>query len=122
LGMPPDRPDQLKSPNSSHGRLIAVNRREDALHQESKPNPAPMSTEVRRSCQILGLPVDNVDQQAVRQAWKLAISDPSVHPDLGGESEVAILLNNARDTVLSWLEDQQPKLGKKFGRIVRQNN
>jgi hypothetical protein len=122
MGVPKDGPDELLNPNSSHGKLIAVNRRSENLHVENKPNPARMSTEVRKSCQILGLSLDNVDAETVKQAWKLAISDPSAHPDLGGEHETAILLNTARDKVLNWLEAQKPKLFSKFERIVRHNN
>jgi len=105
--------------NDSHGRLLAVARHPDRPPLEHKLNLARLPAEVRRACQILGLAPEQMSPEAVRKAWKESISNPSVHPDLGGEQEVAVMLNNARDLILRWLEDQQPKLLKRFERAVR---
>lgn len=106
--------------NSSYGRLLSMSRQIEK--PVTKPAPVRLPGEVRKSLQILGLSPDDFDVAQVKQAWKQAITDPGVHPDLGGQQEVAILLNNARDTVLRWLSEQEPKLLKKFERVVRHNN
>jgi hypothetical protein len=54
-------------------------------------------------------------ERIVKEAWKRQIASPGVHPDLGGETESAIYLNTAKDTLVRWLDQQAPKLGKKFG-------
>jgi hypothetical protein len=105
--------------NDSHGRLLAVPRHGERPLKDGRINPARVPPEVRRACKILGLAPEDISLAAVRKAWKENISDPSVHPDLGGEQEVAIMLNNARDSILRWLEEQQPKLLKRFERMVR---
>jgi hypothetical protein len=44
-----------------------------------------------------------------------------VHPDLGGEQEIAIMVNTARDILVKWLEGQQPNLAKRFQHMVSHN-
>jgi hypothetical protein len=76
--------------------------------------------EIRRHCLILGVGIDDVTspnaKSVVMQAWKNQIASPGVHPDLGGDTEAAVLLNTAKDQLVRWIEQQAPKLGKKFGK------
>jgi hypothetical protein len=76
--------------------------------------------EIRRHCLILGVGIDEVTspnaKSVVMQAWKNQIASPGVHPDLGGDTEAAVLLNTAKDQLVRWIEQQAPKLGKKFGK------
>ncbi len=78
-----------------------------------KPRIVP--PEIRKSCLILGLRPEEISYEAVQDAWKKAIALPGVHPDQGGDTELAVYLNTAKDTLVQWLEAQAPKLGKKFG-------
>lgn len=71
--------------------------------------------EIRKACLILGVRPEEMTAETVQNAWKGQIASPGVHPDLGGDTESAIFLNTAKDTLLRWLEQQAPKLGKKFG-------
>jgi hypothetical protein len=65
---------------------------------------------------ILGVRPEDMTKQIVLQAWKNQIAAPGVHPDLGGDNEAAVYLNLAKDTLVRWLDQNGPKLGKKFGR------
>ncbi len=71
--------------------------------------------EIRKSFMILGLKPEEATQKSVIEAWKKQIASPGVHPDLGGDTEAAVYLNTAKDLVVRWLDQQAPKLGKKFG-------
>ncbi|HEY9678994.1 MAG TPA: hypothetical protein V6C76_13375 [Drouetiella sp.] len=71
--------------------------------------------EIRRSAMILGIKAEEATQKSVIEAWKKQIASPGVHPDLGGDTEAAVFLNTAKDTMVRWLDAQAPKLGKKFG-------
>jgi len=59
--------------------------------------------------------MDNITYDVVQSAWKKAIAAPGVHPDQGGDTELAVYLNTAKDVLTRWLDAQAPKLGKKFG-------
>jgi len=72
--------------------------------------------EIRKACLILGVRPEELTITAVTTSWKQQIASPGVHPDLGGDTESAIYLNTAKDTLVRWLDQQAPKLGKKFGR------
>ena len=52
---------------------------------------------------------------SVFEAWKKEMSKPGVHPDTGGDTEMAIYLNTAKDTLIRYVDDLAPKLGKKLG-------
>lgn len=71
--------------------------------------------EIRKACMILGLKPEDATQKSVIEAWKKQIASPGVHPDLGGDTEAAVYLNTAKDQLVRWLDQQAPKLGKKFG-------
>jgi hypothetical protein len=71
--------------------------------------------DIRRACRLLGLNPEDISRATVIDAWKHEMAKPGVHPDTGGDTEMAIYLNTAKDTLMRWAEDQAPKLGKKFG-------
>lgn len=74
------------------------------------------SPEVRKACRLLGLNPEELSRAVVTEAWKNQMAKPGVHPDTGGDTEMAIYLNTAKDTLMRWIDDQAPKLGKKFGK------
>lgn len=78
--------------------------------------PKVVPPEIRKSCFVLGLRPDDLTVAMVNEAWKKQITTPGVHPDQGGDTEYAVHLNTAKDTLTKWLDNQGPKLGKKFGK------
>jgi hypothetical protein len=65
---------------------------------------------VRRACRILGLPTDekfSADQ--VQRAWKKQMLQQGAHPDLGGNTDEAVLLNQAKTELLEYLEFVTPR-------------
>jgi hypothetical protein len=88
-----------------------------------KDSPAPvtrraskvLTPEVRRACQLLGLSSDEpLTLDGINKAWKKQIVGGAVHPDLGGDVDESILLNNAKSLLVSHVESQGPKLAKHF--------
>ncbi|MBI4532941.1 MAG: hypothetical protein HY711_03255, partial [Candidatus Melainabacteria bacterium] len=75
---------------------------------------------VRKACLVLGLRPEELTRELVHKAWKKEMTNPGTHPDIGGETEIAIYINTARDTLYRWLDAQAPKLGKKFGTATRE--
>ena len=92
-------------------------RRLERQPYERKVTAAQVPAEVRRACQILAVDPSDASEQSVHQAWKTAMAK-DVHPDLGGEEEIAILVNTARDVLVKWLAGQQPNLATRFSHIV----
>ena len=72
--------------------------------------------EIRKACMILGVRPEELTLKDVHEKWKSQITAEGVHPDQGGDNETAIYLNTAKDTLVKWINDQAPKLGKKFGK------
>ena len=72
--------------------------------------------EIRKACMILGVRPEELTLKEVHEKWKSQITAEGVHPDQGGDNETAIYLNTAKDTLVKWINDQAPKLGKKFGK------
>jgi hypothetical protein len=65
---------------------------------------------VRRACRILGLPTDEkLDADRVQRAWKKQMLQQGAHPDLGGNTEEAVLLNQAKTELLEYLEFVTPR-------------
>jgi hypothetical protein len=64
---------------------------------------------------MLGVRPDELTIKIVIDAWKAQITAPGVHPDQGGDTETAVYLNLAKDSLVKYIEAQAPKLGKKFG-------
>lgn len=81
------------------------------------PNVALKSAprEIRQACSILGISPEDLTASKVNKAWKDLIASPGVHPDQGGDTEAAVILNSAKDQLLRFIESSAPKLGKKFG-------
>lgn len=77
--------------------------------------PRVFPPDIRKACKLLGVNPEELTKPAVTEAWKKEMAKPGVHPDTGGDTEMAIYLNTAKDTLMRWLDDQAPKLGKKFG-------
>lgn len=72
---------------------------------------------LRKSCQILGLPVDEgITANDINRAWKKQMLSKGAHPDLGGNADEAVLLNKAKEELIAFLEERAPKLGAKFKR------
>ncbi len=76
--------------------------------------------DIRKSCLVLGIRPEELSRQAINDAWKREITRPGTHPDQGGDSEIAVYLNTAKDVLLRWWETQEPKLGKQFGSQAKQ--
>jgi hypothetical protein len=76
---------------------------------------APIPADIRKHCMMLGVRPDELTIKIVIDAWKAQITAPGVHPDQGGDTETAVYLNLAKDSLVKYIEAQAPKLGKKFG-------
>ncbi len=79
------------------------------------PRVAPIPADIRKHCMMLGVRADELTVKIVIEAWKAQITAPGVHPDQGGDTETAVYLNLAKDSLIKYIEAQAPKLGKKFG-------
>lgn len=77
---------------------------------------APLPTEIRKAAQILGVPFDDLTPNTVHKAWRSQMALQTVHPDLGGEAEAAVLVNRAKAQLDAWFEERSPKLGKKLNK------
>jgi hypothetical protein len=76
-----------------------------------------LTPNIRRACQILGLSLDQpITVQDVNRAWKKQMLESSAHPDLGGNSDEAVILNQAKVALMEYLELHAPKLGSKFAK------
>lgn len=75
---------------------------------------------IRKACQVLGLPPGRkLSLEAVNKAWKKEMLLSAAHPDLGGNADEAVILNQAKQVLVEFLESLQPKLGSKFKRQER---
>jgi len=111
--------------NPSRNKFIGSSKSQEAANAEENMvantsdtygfRPHTVPPEVRKACLILGVRQDRISYNLVQEAWKKAITGPGVHPDLGGDTELAVYLNTAKDILMRWLDAQAPKLGKKFG-------
>lgn len=70
---------------------------------------------LRHASQMLGISMETrINPTVINQAWKKQMLKSNAHPDLGGNTEEAVLLNNAKIEMMSFLESRAPKLGAKF--------
>ncbi|MBX9772105.1 MAG: hypothetical protein K2X29_12080 [Candidatus Obscuribacterales bacterium] len=70
---------------------------------------------LRRPCQILGLNLEEPLSVAnINKAWKKQMLSQGAHPDLGGNTDEAVLLNKAKEQLMAYLDERAPKLGSKF--------
>jgi hypothetical protein len=95
-------------------KFVGANRQGEAPIS-SAPVSRMVPPEIRKACLILGIKSDEITRENVNKAWKSEMAKPGVHPDTGGDTEIAIYINNAKESLMKWLEMQAPKLGKKFG-------
>lgn len=94
----------------------------DSKNKENDFKPKSVPPEVRKACLILGVRPDNITYQGVQEAWKKSMAAPGTHPDQGGDAEVAVFLNTAKDVLMRFLDIRAPKLGKKFGPFKTENS
>jgi hypothetical protein len=104
---------QPAAPSASK-RFVGSNRQSDAPISAA-PVSRMVPPEIRKACLILGIKSDEITRENVNRAWKSEMAKPGVHPDTGGDTEIAIYINNAKESLMKWLDMQAPKLGKKFG-------
>lgn len=74
----------------------------------------PIPPEIKKHLGILGLTMETLSKETVLKEWKAQAA--ANHPDQGGNQEVATAINQAKLELLKYLEKNEPKLGKKFGR------
>lgn len=74
----------------------------------------PVPPEIKKHLGILGLTMDSLSKEAVMKEWKAQAA--ANHPDKGGSPEIATAINQAKLELLKYLEKNEPKLGKKFGK------
>jgi hypothetical protein len=74
---------------------------------------------IRKACLVLGLRPEELTHEKVHKAWKREFANPGTHPDVGGDTEMAVYLNTAKDTLFAFLDQQAPKLGKLFGQKMQ---
>lgn len=84
-------------------------------HPASATHTRLVPPDIRKACMLLGIKPEDLSKQHAIDAWKREMSKPGVHPDTGGDTEMAMYLNNAKDTLVRYLDAQAPKLGKVFG-------
>ena len=77
--------------------------------------PRNVPPDIRKACLLLGVKPEDLTRANVFNAWKREMAKPGVHPDTGGDTEMATYLNTAKDRLIRFLEETEPKLGKKFG-------
>ncbi len=90
--------------------------KEEGNEESVKTVKAPLPVEIRKAAQILGVPFDDLTPTTVHKAWRSQMSLRTVHPDLGGEAESAVLVNKAKAQLDAWFEERSPKLGKKLNK------
>lgn len=83
--------------------------------ESAPPSGVRVPANLRQPCQILGLPMDQaITVASINGAWKKQMLSSAAHPDLGGNTEEAVLLNRAKETLMAFLESRKPNLGAKF--------
>ena len=104
--------------NETHSGLEKklLKTKEDGNDEPVKTVKAPLPVEIRKAAQILGVPFDDLTPNTVHKAWRSQMSLQTVHPDLGGEAESAVLVNKAKAQLDAWFEERSPKLGKKLNK------
>lgn len=83
--------------------------------QGRKPaqRPAPwlrLPENVRKACQMLGISTDApFTADEIQRAWKKELLERAAHPDLGGNTDEAVLLNRAKTELLNYLDCIVPR-------------
>ena len=117
---PPPPPDaiEIATKGSKRNKFVGSAKTHDG-HLAGMLVSKSVPPEIRKACLILGIRPEEVTDEIIFQMWRRQITSPGVHPDLGGDTESAIFLNTAKDTLLGWLEEKAPKLGKQFGQAAK---
>ncbi|HEY9713961.1 MAG TPA: hypothetical protein V6C72_10855 [Chroococcales cyanobacterium] len=102
-------------------RLVKTQRQKAATTQNrleaAVPSLKNITPQIRKACQVLGLtPRVGITADDVNKAWKNQMLNTSAHPDLGGNTDEAVILNNAKQMLMSHLEAASPNLGKRFAK------
>lgn len=94
-------------------RFVGSSKSEQTSANDERGVRIPAS--LRRPCQILGLNLEEPLSVAnINKAWKKQMLSQGAHPDLGGNTDEAVLLNKAKEQLMAYLEERAPKLGSKF--------
>jgi len=102
--------ESLDEPESGLAKKL-VGKKPDAATKKAVTN---FPQNIRKACKIVGLPPDReLTVDAINRAWKSQMLQSSAHPDLGGNTEEAIILNQAKEALLEFVESLKPKLGSK---------
>ena len=117
---PQEKHERPASPDPSASGTFPSYKKFVGTNKNTSSDPLPTASrvfppEIRKACKLLGLNPEEMTRASVSEAWKKEMAKPGVHPDTGGDTEMAIYLNTAKDSLIRWLDDQAPKLGKKFG-------
>jgi hypothetical protein len=112
--MPPTPP----AANESHSRFVKGSGNNSGNHQAQDSNDGvKIPASLRKSCQVLGIsPDQSLTETTINKAWKKQMLSKGAHPDLGGNTDEAILLNRAKEELMLFLDERAPKLGAKFKR------
>ncbi|HEY9791809.1 MAG TPA: hypothetical protein V6D22_15500 [Candidatus Obscuribacterales bacterium] len=102
---PPPPPAAVKI-----GPLGSTLGQKDMTPSDSLQKFKPMSHNIRRACQILGLSADQTLTPTIIQiAWKKQLLQQGAHPDLGGNTAEAQLLNEAKTELMEYLDFIAPR-------------
>lgn len=93
-----------------------IKTKESIKQEPASMAKAPLPIEIRKAAQILGVPFDSLTPETVHKAWRTQMSLRTVHPDLGGDAESAVLVNRAKKQLDAWFEARAPKLGKQLNK------
>jgi hypothetical protein len=92
------------------GQKLSAKRKE--TQERGEPAAMSVTPQIRKACQVLGLSLDKpLTTQSINAAWKKQMLQTNAHPDLGGNTDEAILLNQAKEALFAYLESKAPKLG-----------
>jgi hypothetical protein len=120
--IPPKVSEEAKSAQGSgRSKFVGGGKPQEVLEKPTfvlKSVPA----DIRKACLLLGVRPEELTPELVQDSWKRQIATPGVHPDQGGDTESAIYLNTAKDSLLHWLEAQAPKLGKRFKQAAKEQS
>ena len=87
------------------------------LIAQGGPSLKSIPPRIRKACQILGLsPEIGITADDVNKAWKKQMLESAAHPDLGGNTDEAVILNNAKLALMEHLESKGPNLSKRFNK------
>ena len=104
---------EILEPGSAGALSAQLNQAKKKQTTESvNAGPKTLPANIRRACQVLGLALDQpLTVAQVNKAWKVQLLQQGAHPDLGGNTDEAVILNSAKNELLKYLEFLAPKQG-----------